>query len=55
MSLWINPAVGVAGDMLLAAFIDLGAELDVIRDLVGTVGLPEWSLRSEERRVGKEC
>jgi len=44
MSLWINPAVGVAGDMLLAAFIDLGAELDVIRDLVGTVGLPEWSL-----------
>ncbi|MBS1836325.1 MAG: nickel pincer cofactor biosynthesis protein LarC [Actinobacteria bacterium] len=44
MDLWINPAVGVAGDMLLAALIDVGASLQVLRDLVGTVGLPDWSL-----------
>jgi len=44
MSLWFNPAVGIAGDMVVAALVGLGADVEVVRDLVGAVGLPEWSL-----------
>lgn len=43
-SLWFNPAVGVAGDMLLAALLDLGAERDSVDAQLEVLGVTGWSL-----------
>lgn len=52
-SLWLNPAVGVAGDMLLGALLDLGAPLEVVLDQLGRLPVPGWDLEvSEVRRRG---
>lgn len=42
--LWINPVVGVAGDMLLAALVDVGADPDRVRSGLGALPVPGWSL-----------
>lgn len=44
--LWINPAVGVAGDMLLAALLDAGADPDTVRGLLGSLDIRDWTLDS---------
>lgn len=47
MICWINPATGLAGDMLLAALLDAGAPLDDIRAAVAATGLDGWDLTAE--------
>lgn len=42
--LWVNPAVGVAGDMLLAALVDVGADPDAVRSAVASLPVPGWTL-----------
>jgi pyridinium-3,5-bisthiocarboxylic acid mononucleotide nickel chelatase len=52
-TLWVNPAVGVAGDMLLGALFDLGAPVEAVRGQLDRLGLPGWELRvGEVRRRG---
>ncbi len=42
--LWINPVVGVAGDMLLAALLDVGADAERVRAGLQALPVPGWSL-----------
>jgi pyridinium-3,5-bisthiocarboxylic acid mononucleotide nickel chelatase len=43
-TLWFNPAVGVAGDMLLGALFDVGASEAAVRAQLDRLALPGWSL-----------
>jgi pyridinium-3,5-bisthiocarboxylic acid mononucleotide nickel chelatase len=47
MICWINPFTGLAGDMLLAALIDVGAPLPAIRGAIDETGLTGWELTAE--------
>ncbi|MFC4947303.1 nickel pincer cofactor biosynthesis protein LarC [Pseudonocardia sp. GCM10023141] len=47
-TLWLNPATGISGDMLLGALLDLGAPLDGVRAAVAATGLTGWGLDVEQ-------
>lgn len=42
--LWLNPVFGVAGDMLLGALLDLGADEQKVRSDLETMQIPGWDL-----------
>ncbi|WP_205814107.1 nickel pincer cofactor biosynthesis protein LarC [Microbacterium sp. K24] len=52
MILWLNPASGISGDMLLGALLDLGAPLDEVEAAVHQTGVEGWSINP--RHVSKD-
>jgi len=55
-ALWLNPAVGVSGDMLLGALIDAGAQVGEVRKAIDALGVPGWDLSIDEvDRNGLRC
>jgi len=48
--LYIDPFGGAAGDMLLGALLDLGVDLDAVRDAIGVLGLVGCRLEAERDR-----
>lgn len=51
MILWLNPATGLSGDMLLGALLGLGAPLERVRSAIESTGLRGWSLDAERVQV----
>jgi len=53
---FVDASSGVAGDMLLGALLDAGADLDAVRDAVASLGIPGLSVDVvRERRGGFAC
>ncbi|MFM7833305.1 MAG: nickel insertion protein, partial [Planctomycetaceae bacterium] len=44
---WLECATGISGDMTLAALIDAGADPQVVRSAIQSLGLPDVRLRLE--------
>jgi len=49
---WLNCGVGVAGDMVLGALCDAGADLKEIEGILHGLELPGWHLRAEQTSRG---
>lgn len=43
--LWLEPVGGIAGDMFLAAAIDLGISVDALVEPLRSLGVPGWELK----------
>ena len=46
-AVWIHPFNGIAGDMTLGALIAAGADVDVLRSQLETLGVDGWTLHAE--------
>ena len=46
-TLWLNPAVGVAGDMIVASLLDVGADESALRRELDTLDLDGWTMHVE--------
>jgi len=56
LALWLNPAVGVSGDMLLGALIDAGADEATVRRSLEALNVSGWELEMVEvDRRGLRC
>lgn len=51
-TLYIDCFSGIAGDMMLAALIDLGVPESVVREALGRLDLPSWELKVFETMKG---
>src|SRR6201996_1640582 len=49
---YIDATAGVAGDMLLAALLDAGADVERVRGAIASLGVPGLGLRTEAARRG---
>ena len=47
-NLWINPAVGISGDMLLGALFDVGASEDFVRDALLSLKVDGWQMKVDK-------
>jgi hypothetical protein len=45
--LYLDPSSGIAGDMFLGAMVDLGVEIDRLRNVLSGLRLPGWKLRKQ--------
>jgi hypothetical protein len=45
---WFQCGAGVAGDMVLAALVDAGADQFAVIDAIGALGVADWALTFEE-------
>ncbi len=55
-ALWLNPAVGVSGDMLLGALIDAGADEASVRKALEALNVTGWHLEvMDVERRGLRC
>jgi len=50
--LYLDPFSGIAGDMLCAALIDLGADIDAMREVVGKLPLSNFKISAQRTRRG---
>ena len=45
---WFQCGAGVAGDMVMAALVDAGADQFAVMDAIGALGVADWALTFEE-------
>ncbi len=46
-TVWINCQAGIAGDMLLGALVDAGADIAAVAAILQGLGLPDWALTTD--------